>query len=451
MKEKIPGRALVFTYRRVDKFFHEVAERTFEGKHTYCSSWPGLEPVNLQKDFYKYYRDTSYEAPLSAEDYQQIIARCPVLRLLPWDQARRMTSAMYRVIDELTDKAQPDYLLSVMVDDYMTDLLARICTKKNARVVTFLGGIVNNTITVTSRGEFNKVRDPSESETEKALNPLLDDRTRITYHLKFKHYSFWDHLAVWFRWWAKAGFFKLSGSILRDPWNFRFLQGSLTAMDGQSSLSSFRCRRFFNSNWEEALAQSAQPAIFIPLNYTPEATVSYWLNDLRYIEYEKFILDACKKLSRSYLVLVKEHWSALGARRWPFYQALTSIPGVVLVPAEVNSRYVMGRVEQVLVGASTTGIEAAVRGKKVATLDRPYYYLPDHYLNIGSADKIDDLPRLLEAFQAPPLTKENQMKVVRRVLEPTIRGHLLPDSYIDTEANFRTTSEGLKEYLSRPG
>ena len=50
------------------------------------------------------------------------------------------------------------------VDNYMTDLLVRICARKGARLLTFVAGPVDNTILLTSYGEFNRVRDPADVE-----------------------------------------------------------------------------------------------------------------------------------------------------------------------------------------------------------------------------------------------------------------------------------------------
>ena len=446
---KIVGRALVFTYRRLSRFFHEVADRTFAGDITYCSAWPGLEEVNLQTHFYKCYAEDERTSELSDEEYDEIITRSCVLRLVPRPQATRMVTAMYRVIDALTDRSKPDYLLSVTVDNYMTDLLVRICVKKGARPLTFVAGPVDNTILMTRYGEFNKVREPDESEVDAALGVLLDDTARVTYGRRERSYNFWRQARIFSVWWAKCLFFRASGWVRRDPLNFRYLMGSLPARDGQSSLWGYRCTRFFDHDWAERIDATDKPAFFIPLSYTPEASVSYWLRDTRYIDYENFILDLCAALRNQYLVVIKEHWAALGARRWPFYERLKAISGVVIVPAQVNSRDVMRRVERVLVGAGTAGIEAALRGKRVVTLDRPYYHVDGHFLTLGSAARIRELPALLESFRVPPATELTRRQIVRRVLQTTVVGHMLPDDRIDREENFSAVSKSLKAYLSR--
>jgi Capsule polysaccharide biosynthesis protein len=359
-----------------------------------------------------------------------------------------MVTAMYRVIDALTDRCKPDYLLSVTVDNYMTDLLVRICEKKGARPLTLVAGPVANTILLTKYGEFNKVRDPSDAEIGSALDAFLDDDARVTYGQREHAYDFWRQARIFSTWWAKCLFFRASGLLRGDPLNFRYLMGSLPARDGQSSLWGYRCTRFFDDDWSERIAASSKPSLFVPLGYTPEASVSYWLRDTRYIDYENFICDLCSALSGHYQVVIKEHWAALGIRRWPFYKRLQEIRNVVIVPASVNSREVMRRVERVLVGAGTAGIEAALRGKRVVTLDRPYYHVDGHFLGLGSVERIPQLPTLLESFRFSPPTPPNQRQIVRRALETTLIGHMLPDDRMNTEANFAAASRSLKMHLS---
>ena len=83
---------------------------------------------------------------------------------------------------------------------------------------------------------------------------------------------------------------------------------------------------------------------------------------------------------------------------------------------------------------------------------KPYYDLDGCYLNLGSADRVPELPGLIEAFRPPACTRESQLRIVRRMLEATLAGHMLPDAQIDTEENYDATARSLISYLSRqPG
>lgn len=447
MSDRVPGKALVFTYRTLSRFFHAVSDRVFAGPSTFCCALGGREPVNLMTSFYKHYREQPVNYDLTDQEFFEIIVREGILRLLPLEQSWRIVNAMYRTIDELTDTVRPDYLLTVMVDNHMTDLLARICRKKGIKVVMLATGSLDNTIIVTRYGEFNKVREPDEEEITNGMARLLDDTGRVTYGNRVGGYSAWRHLRMHATWWAKRAYFKIRSLLRNDPLDHRYLMSTLPAFDGRSSIWGYRATHYFDHDWEARLQRATLPALFVPLAYYPEASVTYWLRDLRYMDYDNFIIDAARHLSRSYQVLIKEHWSMLGLRRWSFHRRLKSIPGVTLVPAEVNSRKVMAHVERVLVGAGTTGVEAAVRGKRVATLDKPYYFVEGSYLNVGSAERLKDLPDLLEEFQ-PPATVEARRNLVRRMLQATLIGHFLPDPYLNSEENYATFTASLKQYLS---
>jgi len=452
MRPRIPGTVLVFTYRRLNRFFHALAERVFEGTKLYCSSRRGVEPICLYDEFYRFYRRLSPpHVFLSQEDYVQIITRCRVLRFLPWDRAVHMVDAMYAVIDELTDRVRPEYLLGVMVDCFINDLLVRICRGKGAQVVMLCAGSFPNTILVTAYGEFNHVRTPPSDEIQNAVRQLADDAGVMTYGRRVRPYSLATHLQNFATWWAKCAYFRAAARVSKDPLNFWYLLRTMPCVDGHSCLANYRCWRYFEPDWRSRILRADRPTLFIPLSHTPEASTDYWLRDLRYVAYEAFILDAVKTLSKSFQLVIKEHWSVLGQRDWRWYEQLKSSSDAVLVPPEVPSRQVMGLVDHVMVGAGTTGPEAAIRGKKVVTLDRPYYYLDGYYLDLQSADNLPHLPRLLAAFRPPPATPDNQAEIVERMLQATLVGSLIPDSFLNSEENVDAASASLRRYLDKQG
>jgi hypothetical protein len=308
-------------------------------------------------------------------------------------------------------------------------------------------GVMKNTTIVTSYGEFNHVRTPHQAEIDAAVSQLRNDQSHVVYARAPKTYTPRRHLQACLRWWAYYVGFRALGALTGETLGYRYLCGTMPAVYPVSDWAGHRCTQYFQDDWAQRVAETDRPALLIPLGFTPEATTDYWLRDLRFVQYESFILEAVRQLSSRFLVVVKEHWASLGARPWRFYRQLGEIPGVVVVPADVYSRVVMGHVDSVLVGAGTAGIEAALRGKKVATLDQPYYHLDGHYLSLQRAERIAELPDLLERFQPPVAGHETRRAIVRRMLEPTLMGSQLPISFTDTEENFHVASESLKEYL----
>ncbi|MEQ9667162.1 capsular polysaccharide export protein, LipB/KpsS family [Coleofasciculus sp. G2-EDA-02] len=449
MKKKINGNVLVYTRPRLNIFLKKVANHLFDREIIAFSDFPGLEKINLMNTFYKYYKLNTTEQHITTHDMCQIITRCRVLRLLPTQQAERMVHAMYQVITELIEKYNPSYFMSQSVDNYILDIFYRVCERHGVFTIMLCGGSIPNTIIVTRYGEKNKVRTPTEAEIDSALKILLDDNHRITYSQKFYGYSFFDHFRNFVQWWLKYLVFKILSWVKADPLNYRYLAAFFHTLDqGQTDLSNYQGIDLFESDWEYRLGKaSPKPSLFIPLAYVPEMTVDYWLKDLTFLRYEEFIINLCKKLSCQYLLVIKEHWAMLGIRRTEFYQKLKSIPNLILVPADVNSRTVMKHLDIVLVGAGTAGIEAAIRGKRVITMCTPYYYLNGYYLCLNKAEQIEELPKYLESFIPPPITKNSQQNLVHSLLESTISGSILLNSQLNTEENIQTTSESLKEYL----
>lgn len=446
---RIPGRALVCTRRLLSRNFHEVASRVFSGDIYYFSDLsPSLEAHNLKRSFYEHYRRRHLSQGLTADDLNQVIGRDRVLRVLPGDQAERMVHAMKLALEEMTDDAQPDYLLSSSVDCYMPDLLFRICRERGITAIGIIAATVSGRCRVTSYGEFRKVCDPEDADIDMSLTDLEDDGQRVIYS-SYKQYSALTHFGYWATHWGKAALFQIMSATQNDPLNFRYM-AHLRSTAGHRDVFTYRCLRLFDRDWEAKARSRISPNLFIPLSHTPECSTDYWLNDLKYVDYERFILDSCRELAPYYQILVKEHWSMIGHRRVEFYEQLKQIPGVALIPVEVNSRLVMQEVDRILVGTGTPGIEGALRGKRVATLGTAYYDVEGYFLRLESADEIKDLPDMLEAHHPPEVTRQNQRALVRRLLEPTFPGYVTPGPHLNTRDNWETLSRSIVTYLSGP-
>jgi hypothetical protein len=447
MKTKAPGNALVYTRRRMSTFFHKVATRTFEGSITYCSDWPRLERVNLMDRFYEHYRSGRPCGELEVNSIPEIICRCRLLRRLPHAQAVAMVHAMASAIVDLIDRARPTYLLTLFADNYVTDILIKLCRGRGIRTAEIGAGVIRNTILLSAYGEYNKARDPSAEEIDEAISSLMQKNGRVTYAIDFDGYTLRGHIRNVGFWWTRSLLYATFRSLGHCPLNFKFLVDSPRIGQGHKSLLNYPAMFYFHSDWERRIGSSTKPLLFIPLAFTPEASTDYWLHDVRFIEYERFMGELCEYLARQYQIVVKDHWAMLGQREVSFYQRLGSIPDAVMVPPAVNSRAVMERVDRVLVGAGTAGIEAALRGKRVVTLCVPYYYVEGHYLAISSADEIESLPERLEQFMPPESSVDVRRRLAARVLESTIPGNIVLTKDLNSDENCDVTSQGLRSYL----
>ena len=339
---------------------------------------------------------------------------------------------------------------SLSVDQYIGDVFCRVCEHLNITSVLFMDGSIKNTMLCFKYGEYNSVRKPTDGEIDLKLDELLDNTYHLTYGQKSKEYSFNEHFRHFFVFWAKYLVFKVIAILSRDTLNYRYLVHFLRIEgDGQSDFFNWNINVFFDSNWEDIVRSSQKPVLYIPLSFTPECSTDYWLKDLRYVDYENFILNLCNTLSPDYLLLLKDHWAMQGKRQRSFYKKLQSISQVVLVPPTVNGRAILELVDRVLVGSGTAGVEAALRGKRVVTLSPPYYYLEGFYLSLNTADDVNDIYDRLEQFSSPSSTVENRRLIMKRFLESTLLGSVRVDSKINTDENYETVSKSLRQYLSQ--
>jgi hypothetical protein len=96
---------------------------------------------------------------------------------------------------------------------------------------------------------------------------------------------------------------------------------------------------FGNKKWREKLESSDMKKIFIPLQYSPEATVDYWCENDYLVNYEESIAKYIDKLSKDFIVLIKEHPAVVGHRSPKNYKKIINQKNknIVICPASVNS------------------------------------------------------------------------------------------------------------------
>jgi len=451
MADLIPGRALVYTRRLVKGVYHGVARHAFAEGAVGCSDWGhGFDDVDLMREFYPRYRRRARAAGLSEAALDDIVARCRLLRRLPRRRAERMAGAMHVTLSAVLDRVRPAAVLSVMVDSYVVDLLHRLAGERGIPSFGFCLSCYPDHSLVTLRGEFNKMRDAAEEEVDELLRLLLDDEQRITYNVAYGPYTLRHHLRNSALVWSKVAYFGAARLLTGDGLNFRYLTAMPSAEVGFFRPWNYRSATA-HADWEARLARAAAPPVFVPLAHIPEATTNYWLSDLRYVDYERFVLDLCLAMRGHYTMVVKEHWFCRGVRAIAFYERLKRLPHVILVPPEVNSRAVMARVDRVLVGAGTSGLEAALRGKRVAVLGRPYYHLDGPFVLLRDRDHaLADLPRLLEARAPFGDLRAWQRRLARQVLDGTLPGVTEVCPQLDTEANYRRLGRALAAHYHGP-
>jgi len=103
------------------------------------------------------------------------------------------------------------------------------------------------------------------------------------------------------------------------------------------SIRDFPAASCFSADWKAALTalqkKSSSPTVYIPLGYfPPRSNIDYWIQNKSIIDYEQKTAEIVAAISRTCVVVVKEHPHMLGARSPDFYKQLGSIQNVVIAP-----------------------------------------------------------------------------------------------------------------------
>lgn len=153
--------------------------------------------------------------------------------------------------------------------------------------------------------------------------------------------------------------------------------------------------RQINSLSSDWLEICGMPFAFFPLHKEPEVTMLVYgrhcLNQIEVIRNLAYSLPAGMKL------VVKEHPVAVGYRAKSYYEAILSIPNVLMLNPAVSSEVVIPSAQIVVVVSGSIGFEAVVKRKPVLTLgDAPFNVLSSSMVRHVSdpskwADQVKDM------------------------------------------------------------
>ena len=375
-----------------------------------------------------YQRLTTATRPIgfSEADELDVVERCRLLRNLPLEKALQMLRATASVLSEELDAFAPRAVLSHMVDEYSTHLLAELARRRSIVYVGFAYSYFPEKTQITQFGFGSPldVREPSDVETTETFS-TISERTFRQNYLQKATYTKLRHLKAMLRYQVKRIVFFAKSRLEGDPLNLHY--ACLPFVVERRCWSDFPSKTDFHQDWQQRLDTKTnsliKPVIYMPLGYFPEATIDYWIADKRILQYQELVLHICQALSPFFRVVVKEHLHMLGARSTAFYRKLRDLPGVVSVPPLEYSNDVLERADVVLIGAGSIGVESFIRGKPVVSFCNTSYWFTHAdaaYLDIGSIHAWPvAIGEKIRAYVAP--TEKQQLEFVRQCLRSTMR------------------------------
>lgn len=381
---------------------------------------------DTRKRFYERLLTSSRPTTFSLDDEDDMVERCRYLRNLPRKKATPMLWAMASILDEELSEYEPDVVLSHMVDDYITHLLAELARRRGIKFLGVAYSYFPGMAQITEFGNgipFN-FREPSENETAEILHLISQRKFRQNYKQKDTYTKF-RHAKAIFRYHLKKIVFQFLRWYRSDPLHMHY--AALPYVVERRRWSDFPKRSDFHRNWRERIAtaklSNGKPIIYFPLGYFPEATIDYWISNRNILNYQYMVKELCIKLGGRFNILVKEHLHMLGARNPDFYRDLLDIPEITSIPPMEYSNDALDLSDIVLIGGGSIGVESFIRGKPIATFCKTSYWFPYSGAALLNLDDLDSWPDFVwEALNSykPPDNNET-FEFIRNCLQSTLR------------------------------
>ncbi|AOY87135.1 hypothetical protein BKP64_02470 [Marinobacter salinus] len=352
------------------------------------SEHKGFDDVGYIKEYYENIdridRTCDFErsAPFKDVEIDDIIIRCRLLRALDFEFAKRLVHSAIQAIERVLENVQPKYILSVTVDSYIIDLLARLAKKRAIKFIGLVPTFVDGYFRITERGEkaINRKVDPQEVEA--VVSMLTKQEYKPQWLAANRKVIKKKAIRLWARNLIKPAWFFFYSRLKRDPLNAHYMTTDIVSRK-YLSLFPKLYNEFDNiDSVFSVISEDSRRSIFLPLQMSPEATIDYWSSDKSWIDYENKIISVVKEYSDRYIFIVKEHPNVYGFRAPDFYGRLLENKNVILVNPEVSSNGLLEICDSVLVCTGTVGFEALLRGKPVMSTSEPFYAPIEEFLDL---------------------------------------------------------------------
>lgn len=410
----------------------------------YISDFKYRDDVGLIKRKYKYLKDINQVSKDLFINYMEISMRCRYLRHLKPEESKRLINSVWLAIHEIFEEYKVDFFIGLPMDNYILDLIDLYCERNNIISINPVQSFLPNLTRITRRGEYINVRTPNEQEITEYLNLLLNKQFRPLW--LSKHRTKKDLMKLYLRERGKKILFESMKVIKSDPYSFHYnciypMPGAITV----KSINLLGIRDLFltDKNILEQKIHKYKRAVFLPLQFSPESSLDYNIQDSRFSEYGKLIKNIIDNLPDDTLLIIKEHPDIYGYREKEFYNLFLGKENVVLVDVNITVQELFEYCSFVLVtGAASTGAEALVKGKTVISLGGAFYEEKGFIHEINDFDKVKNWPEYLVDIK-------NNNQQLRQFIYRIISNCLLgPYDFVRTkEANITITKDNIRNII----
>lgn len=419
---------LIYAIFRTEAWWTHVGRHMGMDRVTVMTDKRGRGDRWVTDDFYAAYKkfkassDTSSSLVTQAE-VEDAIARCRVLRCMSKAKVVAMVLAMAEAMDKALAELAPDAIVSLPIDNYVTDMLERMARARGIPYFELTASALPGMSMLLYRGQLVTSQRPPDPEAVAArvaeiadpeFAPLYVQNAKIFTRAKF------HRIQTYFR--IRGAFFQLYAWATRDPFNLRCLDAQ-PWLAHKAKASDVRILSMVETDWHEKLeAFPKDRRVLFGLQVFPEAAIDYWLDDLDLIRQEEVMIDLARRLSQSgFQIVVKDHPLQFGFRQTAFLETMKTIPNVVLVPYEVSGNAMLAKCGVSVTATGTLGLQAALLGNASVT-GQAYYVMEDDFLVLKERDDVATVPDRLLNMTAPTSLADRQVRIISRLLRGSFDG-----------------------------
>ncbi len=296
-------------------------------------------------------RDDS-QKQLDGKEVESIIMGCRLLRNLNYEEARQKINYVADQWINLMNIERPKLVISVTVDNYILDVIARICEKNNIKYLGLVNSPIPGYSRLTTRGKLEQgLWGPARTE----IMDFYRNRRKPSHYEEIKFKVKLKKRIVNY---AREKYFKIKHLFGANDYH-----------------------TIVNSNWGSidkgylngSINVEVKEKYFIPLQFTPECTVDYWSPVYPNNDYEQFICDLISN-NKSIRFVLKEHPSYMGYRKKSFIEWINKQENCEVISVMADNYDLISKCKAVCTLTGTVGIETVMTGGTLIILgDIPYY------------------------------------------------------------------------------
>lgn len=434
---------LIYAISRTEKWWKAVGDSLGSYRSFIVSDMRGKGDFCIVDDFYRSYQTfyrSSAEASnlLSQETVTEVVARCRVLRFLPERRARAMALAMAQVFAQVLDATKPSAIISFPIDRYVSDVLEHVGKARGIPFFELTASALPGMAMLMQKGKLCKTADtPSKKTVDEYIEKVASPLFTPFYVQNLPSFNSARFLKIFFYFRMRGLLFRLISWFKRDPLNSHYLDAQ-SFLGHKPHLTDVRLLRMIDADWHDQIASfPREKRVFFGLQLFPEASIDYWIHDLKLIEYEDLLVDAAGAfVERGFVVVVKDHPLQFGFRQAGLVERLKMLRNVIVVPYEVGGTDVLRECDLSFTCTGTLGLQAALLGVKSIVTEN-YYSTPEDFIILPDRVAVAGLPGRVVELAGPADLQASQ----RRIIANLLRGSFICDFFSFRKFDERRDSE----------